>query len=88
MAIKNIITFIDKNPIIPMETPAGLLLIDKDMVIHALASNLKKIEIPKRMPKINYIAKNTRIADLSKSVYVVTDTGQQTGKYLAILDLR
>ena len=85
--IKNILPQIDKNPYIPMETPNGLYLLTRAIVIHNLALGLKKIEVPKRLPKLKYVAKDVRIETLAKDVYVVTDNGLETGKYLGVLDL-
>ena len=85
--LKNILPMIDKNPYVPMETPNGLYLLDRSIVIHNLVAGNKKVEVPKRLPKLNYTSKDVRLENLSKAVYIVTDDGTATGKYLGVLDL-
>lgn len=85
--IKTIVKKLDRNPIIPMEVTNGIYLIDKDIIVHQLALGNKKVVVPKRLPKNKYTTKDTRIEQLSKDVYVVTDTGKEDGKYLGILNL-
>lgn len=85
---KNILALVDKSKIIPMETPNGIYLIDAIIMVAQLNAGNKKIVLPKKLPKYKYTSKNTRIEDLDESLYIVTDTGTSTGKYVAILDLR
>ena len=84
--IKNILTQIVKYPIVPIETKIGLFLVDKDIILKQLAAGNKKIDIPTRLPKYNYVEKLERIENLiSHTTYIVTEDGTATGKYLGIV---
>lgn len=83
-AIKNVILALAKIDIVPVVDKSRMYLVDKDILIKQLAAGNKKIVIPTKIPKYNYIDKMARIDSLSKGVYIVTDNGQSTGKYLGI----
>lgn len=84
-AIKDVIASIDKFPVAPIETKAGLYLVDKDTLIHNLALGNKKIAIPARLPKYVTIAKDERIENISSGIYVVTSDGTVTGTYVGLI---
>lgn len=86
-AIKDVIASIDKFPIAPIETKAGLYLVDKDILIHNLAIGNKKIAIPARLPKYAAIAKDERIENISSGTYVVTSDGTINGAYVGIITI-
>ena len=86
--IKNIIPLVDKFKIVPVETTNGIYLIDATILVNQINAGNKKIVLPKKLPKYKYTEKTTRIEDLDKALYIITDTGTSTGKYVAILDLR
>ena len=85
--IKDIITQIDKYPIVVIETKLGLYLLNKDELIHQLAQGNKKITIPAKLPKYKYVSKLTRIEKISEGIYIVTSDGTSTGDYCGILIL-
>lgn len=84
-AIKDVIASIDKFPVAPIETKAGLYLVDKDTLIHNLALGNKKIAIPARLPKYATIAKDERIENISSGIYVVTSDGTVTSTYVGLI---
>ena len=83
--IKNIIAAIDKFPILPIDNKTGIYLVDKDILIHNLAAGAKKITIPARLPKYNYVSKTDRMDNIGKGTYIVTDDGTAGGNCLGIL---
>lgn len=83
--IKNIITQIDKTAVVPVESKAGIYLVDKDILIHQLAQGNKKIVVPAKLPKYNYLNKMARMDSVGKGIFIVTDNGTATGKYLGLL---
>lgn len=85
---KSLLALVDKSKIVPMETSSGIYLIDASILVNQLNAGNKKIVLPKKLPKYKYTSKTTRIEDLDETLYIVTDTGTSTGKYVAILDLR
>lgn len=83
--LKNIIAALDRYPIVPIETKAGIYLVDKDILIHQMAQGNKKIVVPAKIPKYNFVNKLERMDSLTSGVYIVTENGMSTGKYLGIL---
>ena len=83
--IKNVIAALDKFPIAPIFDKKGIYLVDKDILIHQLAAGAKKIVLPAKLPKYNYVGKMEKIDSLSSGNYIVTDNGTSTGKYLGLL---
>lgn len=79
--IKNIIAALDKYPIVVIDSPLGLYLVDKDILVHNLALGNKKIAIPKKLPKYNYINKVTKVDKLNDGTYIVIDSDD---KYFGI----
>ena len=83
--LKNIIAQLDKFPVVPIETKMGIFLVDKDILIHQMAQGNKKIVVPTKIPKYNFTNKLERIENIASGVYIVTENGLSTGKYLGIL---
>lgn len=83
LTIKNLIPLVDKS-IVPIDTKMGIFLLDKDYLIHQLALGNRKLELPKKFPKYEYVSKDTLLDNLH-GVYIVTDTGTSIGKYLGLL---
>ena len=83
--ITNVISALDKFPVVPVVNKNIVYLVDKDILVHQLAANAKKIAIPAKLPKYKYVGKMKKIDDLSSGTYIVTDTGDSTGKYLGLL---
>ncbi len=83
--IKNVIAALDKSPIVPIVDKRGIFLVDKDILIHQLAAGAKKIVMPTKLPKYNYIGKLVKIDKIGRGTYIVTDSGTADGKYLGIL---
>jgi len=86
--IKDMLTTADKYGFAIIELIDNYYIITNDMIIHQLANNHKYIDIPKRQPKNTYITKMTRLEELTKNIYIITDNGAATGKYLGVLDMR
>lgn len=80
--IANIIPIVDKYGIVPMETKDGYYLIDRTILLRHIANKKKKIELPKKLPKVNLTTKDTRIETLAKGIYVVEDKGKYVGLYI------
>lgn len=81
--IKNVLAQIIKYPVVPMETKAGIFLVDKDILLKQLAANNKKIDIPARLPKYKTILKNDRMDNVSTGTYIVLD--EKTSEYCGML---
>jgi len=87
--IKNLITIIDKNGFVPLELKnGGIYLVTKDILVHQLALGNKKIVIPTRLPKYQYVHKDMRLDKIThNNIYIVTDNGTDNGNYLGILSI-
>lgn len=85
--IKNLIPIIDKSNIIPLELKTGgIYLVTKDILLHQLALGNKKVAIPTRLPKYQYISKDIRLDKIThNTTYIVTSDGTDKGTYLGIL---
>ena len=89
--VKSSITFkelsilLDKFPYVPVETKIGLYIVDKDIFIHQLAKGNKKLDIPTKLPKYNYLSKLTKMDSISNGFYIITEDGLSTSKYLGLL---
>lgn len=83
--LKNILPLLVKS-VVPVEDNSGqiIYLIDANEYIKMLNKGIKRLELPKRLPKLNYVSKDTKIDDLSEGIYIVTANGQINGKYLGI----
>lgn len=83
--IKDVIAVLAKYPVAVLEIPkVGFYLVDKDILIKNLAAGNKKIAVPAKIPAYNYISKDERVLGVRKGVYIVTNDGMYTGKYLGI----
>lgn len=87
--IKNLIPIIDKNGFVPLELKnGGIYLVTKDILVHQLALGNKKIVIPTRLPKYQYVHKDMRLDKIThNNIYIVTDNGTDNGNYLGILSI-
>ena len=86
-SIKNIIPICAKYkfvPIIDKKTNQVLHIINSEFLVEQLVKNNKKIVLPKKKERYNYIDKNSRLDKLS-GLYIVTSDGTEKGKYLGIL---
>ena len=77
--IKDVIASLDKYPVCPIETKAGIYLVDKDILVHQLAGGAKKIAVPAKLPKYKTTNKMTKIEDLTSGTYIVTDKDAYIG---------
>lgn len=77
--IKDIIAALDKFPVCPLETKAGIYLVDKDILVHQLAGGAKKIAIPAKLPKYKTTTKMTKIEDLTSGTYLVIEKDAYIG---------
>ena len=86
--LRNILPLCAKNivPVINKKTKQLVYIIDNEVFIKNLAKGNKKIDIPKKLPKYNYVEKNDRLDNL-KGLYVVTTDGTENGEYLGILKI-
>ena len=71
--IKDVIAALDKFPVCPIETKAGIYLVDKDILVHQLAGGAKKIAVPAKLPKYKTTTKMTKIEDLTEGTYIVIE---------------
>ena len=83
--MKDVITLVDKYGIAPIEIKNSLFLINKDDLIHQLAQGNKKVNVPTKLPKYKYIAKDERMENVSKDTYIVTSDGTSNGTYVGLL---
>ena len=83
--LKNVLPLLVKNnvPVIDNTGKVIYIISDKDYLIW-LNKGEKKIVLPKRLPKLNYISKDEKIDDISNGIYVVTSNGKSDGKYVGI----
>lgn len=77
--IKDIIAALDKFPVCPLETKAGIYLVDKDILVHQLAGGAKKIAVPAKLPKYKTTTKMTKIEDLTSGTYLVIEKDTYIG---------
>lgn len=77
--IKDVIAALDKFPVVPIETKAGIYLVDKDILVHQLAGGAKKIAIPTKLPKYKTTNKMEKIENLSNGTYIVLDKNTYIG---------
>lgn len=87
--IKNIIPMCAKYkyvPIVDKKTNQLIHIIDSEFLVEQLAKNNKKIVLPKKREKYNYIDKNSRLDKLS-GLYIVTIDGTEKSKYIGILEV-
>lgn len=77
--IKDVIAALDKFPVCPLETKAGIYLIDKDILVHQLAGGAKKIAVPAKLPKYKTTTKMTKIEDLTSGTYLVIEKDAYIG---------
>ena len=77
--IKDVIAALDKFPVVPLETKAGIYLVDKDILIHQLASGAKKMVVPAKLPKYKTTNKMEKIENLASGTYVVLDKNNYIG---------
>ena len=77
--IKDVIAALDKFPVCPIETKAGIYLVDKDILVHQLASGAKKIVVPAKLPKYKTTNKMEKIENLSNGTYIVLDKNTYIG---------
>lgn len=84
-SLKNILPLIVKN-VVPVQDKAGkiIYIIDENTYLTMLNKGLKKIELPKRLPKLNYVNKDYKISNLATGIYIVTSDGTDSGKYLGL----
>lgn len=82
--LKNILPLISKNPVPITQKDKVIYILTKDEYLTWLAKGMKKVELPKRLPKLNYITKDDKYKDLSQGIYIVTSDGTIDGKYQGI----
>ena len=83
--LKNILPLLVKCEV-PVEDANGqiIYLINSNDYIKLLNKGIKKLELPKRLPKLNYVSKDTKIDNLTTGIYVVTSNGAINGKYIGL----
>ncbi|MEE3344247.1 MAG: hypothetical protein VZS44_09175 [Bacilli bacterium] len=83
--LKNVLPLLVKISVPVVDNNGTVIYImDANDYIKMLNKGLKRIELPKKLPKLNYTDKDTKIEDLAEGIYVVTSTGNAEGKYLGI----
>lgn len=83
--LKNILPMIAKGrvPVINKQNQC-IFILDSDYYISLLAKKATKLELPKKLPKLNYVKKEDRLDGLY-GFYVVTEDGTKSGKYIGTL---
>jgi len=83
--LKNILPLLVKCEV-PVEDTNGqiICLINSNEYIKMLNKGIKRLDLPKRLPKLNYVSKDTKIDNLDTGIYVVTSNGQINGKYIGL----
>jgi hypothetical protein len=86
--LKNVLPLLVKM-CVPVVDDNGkvIYLLDANDYIRMLNKGLKRIELPKRLPKLNYIDKDTKLDNLPIGNYIVTSNGKEDGKYQGLLIL-
>lgn len=84
--IKEIVQSVHKFNYSVVKFKQGYYIVDSDILISNLAKNNKKIEMPKKLPKVKFVAKTVRFQQLSPDVYIVTSDGTANGQYLGIVE--
>ena len=77
LIVKSSVPVVDKNDQV-------VYIITNDEYLKWLNKGIKKIELPKRLPKLNYVSKDTKVEDLLEGTYIVTSNGKIDGKYLGL----
>lgn len=86
-ALKNILPLVAKGvvPIINKQNQCVFIL-DSDYYVNLMAKKATKLELPKKLPKYNYVKKEDRLDGLY-GFYIVTEDGTSKGKYLGTLNI-
>lgn len=86
--LKNILPLLVKINV-PVEDVNGqiIYLLDANDYCKMLNKGLKRLELPKKLPKLNYVSKDTKIEDLMNGMYVVTSNGKKDGKYIGLCNI-
>ena len=85
-SIKEVIQNVNKFGYAVIKSKQGYFIVDSGLLIYNLAKNNKKIEIPKKLPKVKFTAKTVRLQMLD-GLYIVTSDGTVNGQYLGIIDV-
>lgn len=86
-SIKTITGLVDKYSIVPLLDKSGIYLVNQNILIHNLALGNKKIALPARLPKYQYVSKLDRLDNIGSGTYIVTEGGTAIDTYVGILIL-
>ena len=82
--LKNILPLLVKS-VVPVEDNGKIiyLITEKEYLVQ-LNKGIKKFELPKRLPKLTYVSKDTKMDTLTSGTYIVTANGKSDGKYVGL----
>lgn len=83
--LKNIAIIVQKYGVAPIQTSKGIYLVDSDIIVSNYVLANKKVAIPTKIPKYKYISQDIRLSEVTPDIYIVTDDGTSTGKYIGLL---
>ncbi len=85
--LKNIAITVQKYGIAPIQTTKGIYLVNSDIIVSNYVNANKKIVIPTKIPKYQYISPTIRLSEVNNQnqLYIVTDDGTSKGQYIGLL---
>ena len=84
--LKNVLPLLVKGQVPVLDKDRIIFLVDSNYYVSLAAKGLRKLELPKKLPKILFTSKDERIINLTAGLtYVVTTTGTADGKYLGLV---
>ena len=85
--LKNIAVTVQKYGVAPIQTTKGIYLVNSDIIVANYVSANKKLSIPTKIPKYQYISPTVRLSEVDNQtkIYIVTDDGTSKGQYIGVL---
>ena len=85
--LKNIAVTVQKYGVAPIQTTKGIYLVNSDIIVANYVSANKKLSIPTKIPKYQYISPTVRLSEVDNQtkIYIVTDDGTSKGQYIGLL---
>ena len=85
--LKNIAVTVQKYGVAPIQTTKGIYLVNSDIIVANYVSANKKLSIPTKIPKYQYISPTVRLSEVDNQtkIYIVTNDGTSSGQYIGLL---
>ena len=85
--LKNIAVTVQKYGVAPIQTTKGIYLVNSDIIVANYVSTNKKLSIPTKIPKYQYISPTVRLSEVDNQnkIYIVTADGTSKGQYIGLL---